>query len=96
MNRKIVTVMVAAAASISLTACGSEWDQAHNHNAPVGPYETPNNSVVELPYNWNNIARVCERGEGIYEAFKGTAIYVVPNDPNCPQPSASPTAKPSS
>lgn len=66
-----------------LTACGSRYDQTHNHNTPVGPYEAPTNAVIELPYNWNNIVRVCDKGEGIYEAFGGTAVYVVPNDPNC-------------
>lgn len=82
----------AATAALTLSGC-SEWDQAHNHNTPVGPYESPSNSVVELPYNWNNVVRVCENGEGLYEAFKGTAIFVMKDDPNCPQPSA--TASPS-
>ena len=80
------TVALAAASMAAVTVlsgCGSQWDQEHNHNAPVGPYVEPSNSVIELPYNWNNIVRVCDKGEGIYEAFKGTAIAVVPNDPNC-------------
>jgi hypothetical protein len=63
--------------------CGSEWDEQHNNNTPVGPRIKPDNRVIEFPYNYDNIARACVDGDGVYVGFKDHGAFVVANDPAC-------------
>jgi hypothetical protein len=81
------TILLPAAAGALLLAfaagCGSEWSQSHNHNTPVGNYVAPKNVVIEFPYNFDNIARSCVDGDGVYVGFKDHGAFVVANDPAC-------------
>lgn len=84
--RKTLTLAVAAAgvATLALTAgCGSQWDQTHNRNTPVGPYVARPNVIIQFPYGWDNISRACVDGDGVYVGFHGSQATVVPNDPAC-------------
>ena len=44
---------------------------------------TPTNTIIEFPYNYDNVARACVDGDGVYMPFGGKTTTVVPNDPAC-------------
>lgn len=79
----LITAAVAGAVLAFAAGCGSEWSQNHDHNTPVGGYVSPKNVVIEFPFNFDNIARSCVDGDGLYVGFKGNSTFVVANDPAC-------------
>lgn len=82
-SSKIVTGIVGVALALSVTACGSGYDQTHNHNTPPGQYVAPDNQVIEFPYGFDNVARACVSGDGVYMPYGGKTAFVVPADPAC-------------
>lgn len=85
MKKKTTLLAALSAGAVLVTAagCGSQWDQNHNHNTPVGPYVAPTNVVIELPYGFDNVARACVNGDGVYVPFGGKTATVVAADPAC-------------
>lgn len=81
-RRKAALLTSAAAVTAALTGC-STYTQEHAHNTPIGGYKKPRNVVIQFPYKFDNVARACVDGDGIYVAFRGTTPTVVPNDPAC-------------
>jgi hypothetical protein len=82
-RKSLAAVIGGAAVLTAAVGCGSAWDQQHNHNTPVGPYLAPDNVVIEFPNNFDNVARACANGDGVYMPFGGKTAFVVPNDPAC-------------
>lgn len=85
MRIRRLTLAAVAAVSLLAAGCGAGYDQEHNHNTGIGGYEAPGNSVIEFPYGFDNIARVCENGDGLYVGFHGNSTFVVAHDEACPQ-----------
>lgn len=85
MKKPTVLIAVGLAGVVLLTAvgCGSQWDQSHNHNTQLGPYLEPSNAVIEFPYGFDNVARACVDGDGVYVPFGGKTATVVAGDPAC-------------
>lgn len=85
MRRRRALALLAGASILTSAGCGAEYDQEHNHNTPTGPYESPPNSIIEFPYKFDNIARVCTAGgDGVYVGFNGNSTFVLAHDPDCP------------
>jgi hypothetical protein len=85
MNKRIALVGAAVLVSLTAAACGAGYDQQHNHNTGIGGYVSPPNQIIEFPYGFDNIARVCSVGDGLYVGFGGNSTFVVAHDPACPQ-----------
>lgn len=82
----IASAVVALGVLGTTSACssGSQWAQDHDHNAPIGNYVGGASTIIQLPYHWDNVARACADGDGIYEPLNTKGYFVViPNDPAC-------------
>lgn len=82
MKRQILFGVLGFVVAVGGAGC-SEWAQNHDHNVPIGGYVGPHNTVIEFPYNWDNVALECYAGDGVYVPFEGKAVFVVPNDRAC-------------
>jgi len=84
MKRYLAGALVVAAATLTLTACGS-YGESHTHNAPAPAYDIHAQWVrVQSPGNYATIIRACVGKDGIYENTDGqNSVTVVPNDPDC-------------
>lgn len=74
---------VIAVTGLLLAAGCSQWSQSHDRNTPIGGYVKAKNTVIEFPYGFDNVARTCVDGDGVYVAFHGKTPTVVANDPAC-------------
>lgn len=80
------SLIVVAAGGLALTfaaGCGSQYAMNHNHNTRVGPYIVRPNTVIEAPYGFANVVRICADGDGVYTVHNGTSVEVVASDPAC-------------
>jgi hypothetical protein len=85
MNKRIALVGAAVLVAFAAAACGADYDQDHNHNTGIGGYIEPPNQIIEFPYKFDNIARECVAGDGLYVGFHGNSTFVLAHDPACPQ-----------
>jgi hypothetical protein len=76
-------IVAAAAAALTLAACGS--DQTQFDDAPVGVVDDQPQFVMTNLDGFPNIAFRCVGNHGFYTTTRayGDAVNVIENDPNC-------------
>jgi hypothetical protein len=84
MNRKIATVIAAAASLPLLAGCGA-YAASHDYNAPTPAKIFPGDwTRIETPGNFPSMVFECHGRDGVYDnQDSSSSPFVVPNDPEC-------------
>ncbi len=82
-------VLLAAMIGTSAASCDNKYtepfkDAPRSYNDNMQPM-----NVIDMSDGFSNLGFKCVGNDGIYDAYHGDhpygAIFVVPNDPNCPR-----------
>lgn len=92
MNKKRMLaagILLAAMVGTSAASCDSKYTEPFKDAPRSGVDNEKAMDVIEMSDGFSNLGFKCVGHDGIYDAYHGDhpygAIFVVPNDPNCPR-----------
>lgn len=89
--KRLVKVSAAVVVAAALATGCSQAAREEFRDAPINGHDDAPAFIYNMPDGWSNIATKCSReGHRLYTTMNsnGRAIFVLPNDPTCPQPEA--------
>ena len=88
-NRATAIGVIIGAILALTTACNNKFTEPFKDAPRSGNDNGAPMDVIQMSDGFNNIGFKCVGHDGIYDTYHGdrayAAVFVVPNDPNCPR-----------